>query len=634
MRMIHIDFETRSELNVKDVGPVEYARHSSTQILCAAYAVDDGPVKSTTYIYDLRDLPKDAVFAAHNAAFERAIWNYLITPQYGFAPIPIHRWRCSMARAAQLGLPQSLEQLAVALGLLNRKDIEGGKLMKVMSTPNAQQDLFVNESQLNRLTEYCKQDVEVEREAFEVMGELQELDVWFLDQKINERGLMIDRVLCQNAIDILEKEIIARGKRLGDITAGVVTAPTQVAKIIQWLNSCGVYTTSLAIDQVDKLLLSKNLPADAKAVLQIRQLSAKASTAKFRPMLDRSVSDGRMRDNLRYHGAFTGRWSGTGAQIQNFPRGSEPCIETLADAFVEGDQSKIELLFGDVIEAGKNVLRAAITAPGGRRLLVWDFGQIEARVLAWVAGEKWKLNAFEQLDQGFGDDLYKLAYSKSFGVSVGQVTKAQRQVGKVMELALGYQGGVAAFNSMAAIYGVELDLKEVERAKDSWRKAHPKTVRFWYGIQDAALGATEQGEASFRGIKFYVLDNFLHCELPSGRPIVYYRPKVVEGNFGKQLTYQKTANGRLVKESTYGGKLTENVVSAIARDVLVCGMLKLDYSDFDICASVHDEVVAECDEAMADTELKRGAAIMEQIPNWAEGLPLTVDGFISKRYRK
>ena len=693
MRILHLDFECRSIVNVKDVGPVEYARHPSTEVTAIAWSVQDGddytpvetwyPGKSPNRVFPPQPLRGDFIVAAHNSGFERAVWNENLAPRHGWDRQPLSRFQCSSARAAMLGLPPSLDGVAEALRLPVQKDKEGHALMLRMTTPkNVIEDpnlfgevgpVYIDDpASMRRQAEYCAVDVEVEIEADKRMGPLTpaEREIWLMDQEINQRGIAIDRDLCRRTLDIITATLKQRGADIGELTGGNATKVTQGKRLIKWLKWRGVkLPDSLSADIVAQLLEGE-LPADVREVLEIRRDSAKSSTAKYVRMLQRSESDGRMRDNLRYHGAFTGRWAGQGAQIQNYPRGSIEYMELLAECFLDESVELIELMFGDVVDAAKSLLRGCLVASEDRSLLVWDYGQIEARVLPWLAGESHKVKAFYDLDAGKGVDIYKLGYASSFVVDPLKVTKTQRQVGKVCELALGYGGGPGAFVSMAKIYRVEISdyLPELrakfpdvaakaskaydqrgrgsgipkatwiaaEIVKTNWRAKHPKTVKFWYDLERAAIECVETGRRTRAGkIRFQMHDEFLKMILPSNRPISYFRPSVGVGRFGgKSLNYWQYKEGRFQKIDTYGGKLAENATQGTARDPMTDGMLRLRYAGYPIVGTVHDEVVAEEKDAVAESRLAEGKKLLETAAPWAKGLPLVVEGFVTKRYKK
>ena len=438
--ILHFDMETRSVLDVGEVGPNAYARHPSTEMIAAAWSIQRGNFRSKIKSWNKTQgkfrppIEGKFIIFAHNSAFERSMWNYNLAPRGLVELQPLELFRCSAARAAMLGLPNSLGELAIALGLKNQKDKEGNVLMRQMATPANYLDepnLFgevgpiwrENKTDFERLTEYCEQDVAVESEADQIMGPMpeSELAIWLLDQKINQRGITIDRKLCERGIEITSALMGDRGKSLSNLTDGYVIKATQIERIKDWLRIKGVFTPDgLGADALDNLLES-DLPGDEKEVRRIRQVleirrdTAKSSTAKFGRMLERSADDGRMRDNLRYHGAFTGRWGGSGAQIQNYPRGKVKDDRTnnyLAKLFHDGDVDGIRLYYGDPVDAAKSMLRGCLVAEPGKVLLVWDFGQVEARGLPWLAGEEWKLKAFREMDADPSlPDMYERSYA-------------------------------------------------------------------------------------------------------------------------------------------------------------------------------------------------------------------------------
>lgn len=691
---LHLDFETRSEVSVRDVGPHAYATHDSTEVIAMAWIIEntkgelhdvdtwhfaEGPIR--------QPILGEFMIHAHNAAFERCIWNEILVPRFGFAYQPIKLFRCSSARAAMLGLPGSLDQLAEALDLETKKDKEGGKLMREMTVPVnylESPNMFGEvgaiyrdrKTDFERLAEYCATDVEVEVLADEAMGPMpdRELKVWLLDQQINSRGIRIDRYLCDAAIQIVTDVTERRASFLDELTGGVVTAATQPERIREWLKSRNVDTPNgLGADIVDALL-SDQLPGDengkvVRRVLEIRRDTAKSSTAKFRRMLDRSQTDGRMRDNLRYHGAFTGRWSGSGAQIQNYPRGKVKADEELADTFLDRDEASIELLFGDPVDAAKSILRGCLIPAEGKKLLVWDFGQIEARGLPWLAGESWKLDAFREIDADKSlPDIYERSFAKSFDGNPMNVTNDERQVGKVCELALGYQGGPGAFVSMQKIYrmdiadyfdtlvkmfpetaskaedaynrrGVGSGIDEqtwiaAEICKLNWRAKHPRTVSLWHGLEDAAIEAMKNGKSKYEKVRFQRHGEYLKMILPSRHVISYFRPSIDENGYKPQLAYRGTLDGRLIRRVTYGGKLAQNATESVARSAMVDAMFRLDGAGFDIIGTVHDEIICECDESIADEKLIEGKRLMETNARWSDGFPLVASGDVMNRYRK
>lgn len=625
--MIHLDFETRSELDLREVGVYEYAAHPSTDIICLAWAVDDGPVNIWTPGQQAPRLPEAQLVSAWNASFERNVWGLIGQARYGFQPIEFSRWRCTMAKAAAMGLPQSLDLFAKVIGLEAQKDNSGKKVMLKLSKPRKAKEgkaLFDDAAEwhqcpkdLATVYEYCRQDVEVERQADRWMRDLspRELAVWQLDQRINDRGLVVDRELCANAVRIVTDAQEELALELRAITGGAVQAPTEIGKLKDWLATQGVETATLGASDVTRILAQGDLAPAARRALEIRQIAGKSSMAKFEAMLARSNA-GRMRGNLRYHGAGPGRWSGMGAQIQNFPRGSISKVDLLADLFCLGDREALELFFGDPIEAAKSVLRAAIMAPAGKVLLVWDYAQIEARILAWLAKESDLVREF-----ALGADVYRSFGSRLFGKPQEQISKQERFIAKTCVLGLGYGMGAAKLKATLANYSTSIDDKFAKRCVDTYRATYKKITGLWASVEKQAIAASGM---------FRKWERFLVLTLPSGREILYLDPTIKTDGEKARLTYKTTAGQSVFWDETYGGKLVENIVQGLARDVLVDGMFALDGAGFEIDATVHDEIVAE-DEV---DRLEEGVELLTKPQPWAKGLPLAVEGFVSRRYRK
>lgn len=710
MTVLHIDFETRSAADLKEVGLDNYARDPSTDVWCMAYCVADGPVHVWTP--DIRG--SDAVLyvqtgslvVAHNAAFELAIWNNVMVPRYGWPELKPEQCECTQAMAYAMALPGSLERAAAAVGIKQQKDMAGHRLMLKMCRPKAShksldgnKNLDIHEwhdgpEDLRRLYDYCKQDVEVERELHKRLVPLsaKERKVFLLDHKINRRGIQVDLPAVKAASEMVLHEQDRLNQAIREATDNFVGFTTEVARITKWVRDRGVAIDGLAkADVLDAL--DGELPDDVRDVLNIRKEAGRSSTAKLNRILTRAGDDGRVRGIFQYHGAGTGRWAGRDIQPHNFPRPTltPEEVDAAIARLVAGDRDGVDLLYGPPTSVVADCLRGMITAAPGHDLLAGDFANIEGRMLAWLAGEEWKLRAFRDFDAGTGPDIYKLTYSKSFSVPINEVTKEQRQIGKVMELALGYQGGVGAFQTMAGTYGVQLvtaqeakeafdgaracggsvwdSVEDCRRAlehyradhlKTLWREAHPATVKFWYAIEDAAKEACLNPGRLFqvRDVKYKKVGSFLWCGLPSGRAICYPYPKIIEidtpwGEKKDALTYMTVVSSSAAKKekiipdpaaqgdwqrvATYGGKLVENITQACARDVLADAMLRLDDAGFDIVLHVHDEIVIEAPAMEAsgvDHERTAFESRMASAPTWATGLPIAVETWRGKRYRK
>lgn len=628
---IHIDFETRSAIDLKEVGTYEYAADKSTDVLCFAWSIGDSEVRVWTPGKPFPAELAKAIAAGEemfgwNVAFERCIWSEVCVAKYGFPPVPFSQWACTMARAAAMGLPQSLEMCAKTLGCEHQKDTRGKRVMLKCARPRKVipgGDLlgqtivwWEDPAELNTVYSYCAVDVQVERDLHKRLKPLsvREHKVWQLDQMINDRGLAIDRKLCQNAIvmvRLVQDELVSE---LKEITGCQVTSVNEIENLKTWLANRDVPVSTLGANDVAQLLTAE-LPADVRRVLEIRQQAGKNSTAKYEAMLSRSNA-GRMRGNLRYYGAATGRWSGSGAQIQNFPRGSFGDMDLLADLFDHGDRGLLELTAGDTIEMAKSALRGAIVAGEGKLLNVWDFAQIEARVLAWLAGEKTLVQQFAE-----GKDVYKAFASKVFAKPEANVTKGERFIAKTMVLGLGYGMGAAKFKATLAHYGTDISDEFAQKAVQTYRGTFRKIVALWYETEADAVGRNNDWRDE---------DGFLVCKLPSGRDLFYFNPKLEEKRGQVRLTYSSTLGTTVVREETYGGKLVENLVQATARDVLVDGMFALEQAGMPIVATVHDEIIAECD----GDRMEEGIELLTKTQPWSSGLPLAVEGFVCRRYRK
>ena len=648
---VTIDFETKSTVDLKKQGLAVYAAHPTTDILCMAYAFGDGEINLWLPGDPAPFNPADYEVHAHNANFEWNIWNQVCVQKYGWPELKLENLHCNMAMGKAMGLPASLEKLALALNLDVKKDMRGSRVMLQLCKPRK---VHADESiswwteeefpeKYETLYEYCKKDVEVERATSKYLKPLspKEREVWLLDQKINQRGIQIDIDSVLLAEKIIESEKKRLDVEMRKLTANEVASCSAVAQITEYVRSYGVEIQGVTKAEVISLLEDEATPERVKKVLVLRQEAARSSTAKLKAMKLRASNDGRVRNTLQYHAAHTGRWGGRGIQLQNLPRPNIPQSEiyrafgllknTAAGEF-------IDTLIGPPTSILADCIRGFISAPEGQSLLVSDWSNIEGRVLAWLAGEAWKIEAFESFDNGTGPDLYLLSYSTSFHVAVEKVTKDMRQIGKVTELSMGYQGGVGAFQSMAINYGVKVTDDRADEIKTAWRNAHPKTVQFWYAVEDAAVNAVLNHKQNFKVgcLTFRTQDSFLMCRLPSGRVLHYPAPKIENvttpwGGNKDAITYltENSITRKWCREKTYGGKLVENITQAVARDILAESLLKIESKGHKTVGHVHDEIIIE-----GRGDIEEIESIMCEIPEWAIGLPLAAEGYKSKRYRK
>lgn len=666
---LHIDFETRSACDLKAAGLDNYARHATTSVLCLAYAFDDEPVQlvgeespsiermTASQIRIAKHVARGGLVYAHNASFELAIWNNVLA-RYGWPVLKPEQTRCTLAMAYAMGLPGALANAAVALGIPERKDAKGGRVMMQLSKPRKvvnhlpehngatgwQEIVWWDDpAKLDTLYAYCKQDVEVERAIHHRMLELSadEQQLWLLYQRINDRGLAVDLTSIDKALALVEGEKARLDQAMRDATGNVVAGCTDLAQLKNWLRFSGWGTDSL-----DKAalatLLDAPIPDDVRTALLLRQEAAKTSTAKLVAMRDGASHDGRVRGTTVHHGAHTGRSAGRRIQPLNLPRPMLLHSPEEIDAVLSrlDDTAWLDMAYGAPMTLMADCIRSMIVAGPGREFVCCDFSNIEGRVLAWLAGEDWKLDAFRDFDAGTGPDIYKLAYSRSFQVAVADVDKEQRQVGKVMELALGYGGGVGAFQTMAKGYGVKVSDDRADQLKQAWRLAHPRIPAFWYDLERTAIRAVQEGGVHrCRGIAFRVSGSFLWAQLPSKRVLCYPFPEIVDaptpwGATKPALSYMfvHPLTKQWVRDSTYGGSLAENFTQAVARDIQTAAMLKLEAAGHPVVLEIYDEILCEVEPGALTVDVM--AKTMCDTPTWAAGLPVAAEGWHGKRYRK
>lgn len=654
-----LDFETRSGADLREYGADVHLSHPWAGVWCVGYAIDDGPIvcvspnEASDVLEEIAN--GSARIIAHNAQFEWQVWNTIMV-KYGVPPVPISRFVCTMATGYAMALPGSLDGMSAALGIKQGKDLAGGRLAVQMASPrsitNGQPMWWNDAEKLERLQAYCAQDVRVEREVFTRLRPLppEEQALWELDANINQRGIYIDAQAGAVAAEVVAVEQGVSSARLWSLTGGLVNGPSEVQKLKTWIEGQGVSLSSLAKAEVVDVLATEGLPPQVVEALEIRQAFAKTSTAKIRRMLDGRSANGRVKGTLQYHGSGTGRWAGRRVQPHNLPRPmiEQADIEAILDYLAMHDAATaaeyIKVFYGPPLVRIADCLRGLICAAPGNRLCAGDYSNIEGRALAWLAGEVWKIKAFADFDKGEGHDLYLLAASRIYKKPVETYTKKspERQIGKVAELALGYQGGVGAFQTMAVGYGVKLPDHEADAIKVAWREAHPRIKQYWYDLEHAAVNAvgspgvvTSTGPAYAR-VSFKVKGSFLWCRLPSGRALCYPYPqlKEYESPWGvkQQLSYMSVdaLTHQWTRTETYGGKLAENITQATARDILAASMRTVEHAGWKIVFHVHDEIVTET----KDGQLNDFLNLMRIPPPWAPGLPIAVEGWTGVRYRK
>lgn len=651
----HIDFETRSRVDLRKAGADVYASDDSTSVLCMAYSYGHDEVQLWTpdcglSLEDLfTHIESGGKVAGHNiAGFEMLIWNNVMK-KYGWPELKIEQCVDTMALAYAMALPGSLKDAANATGLEINKDMKGHRIMLQLSQPRNENQWWEKDDvpeKFQMLYEYCKQDVIVERELHKRLMPLSEIEneTWQLDYKINRRGVNIDVSSLNVAIEIVEAEKKRLDEKMRQITKGAVSTCTATGQLTDYLKWNGVETKGVTKAEV-RGLLETDLPEAIRLSLLYRQEAGKTSTAKLKAMLTGLNNDSRVRGLFQYHGAGTGRWAGRRVQLQNLPRPQleQSMIDKAFKVFnfprtIEEKAEYIDMFFGPPMQVISDCVRGFIKAKDGHDFIGCDFSAIEARVLAWLANQKDVIEVFATHGK-----IYELAASKIFNVPLDQVTKEQRTIGKVAVLALGYQGGVGAFQSMAPVYGIKISDDKAEAIKNMWRENNPNIVRYWYRLEEAACKAVLYPGDGFtcgpigRQVTFKTKGSFLWCLLPSKRVLCYPYPKLEEfdtpwGDSKKGLTYKTIVTNKWCKTKTYGGKLCENITQAVARDILRDAMFRLENEGYPIVMHVHDETVTEVPKGFGS--VKEVERIMSIVPEWARGLPIGAEGWRGERFRK
>ncbi len=667
---LHVDFETRGVLDLREVGLHRYARDANTSPWCMSWAIGEMEPEVWVVGQPMPERVRQHVVEhnpvyAHNAPFELEIWNQICVPRYGWPELKPEQTFCTMAKCYAMGLPGALEDAALALGMSILKDAEGRALMLRMARPRSKPGeplvWWDEPEKLARLYAYCQQDVRVERELGKRLMPLsaRERRIWLLDYKINQRGVLVDITTAKAAVELAAAMKVKYDVDIAKATSGAATTCTALGPIKKWLaaNGCPEAADGLAKQDVTDLLARDDIPAAAKHVLTLRQEAGKASTAKFDVMVNVAGADGRVRNMYQYHGAQPGRWAGRKVQTHNLPRDMPKAavVEKILDLVRRGEHEAIDMIYGPPLTQISRCLRSFFIAPTGKKIVSGDFSNVEGRGQAWFAGEQWKLDAFRAADAKTGPGLYELAYSRMFNVPVESVKNPseERQVGKVAELAFGYQGGVGSFHTMGKNYGVKVPDAKAAEFRDAWRGAHPAIKSIWPAIQKAAISAVRSPGTLFecgypgREAKFKMVGSFLWLLLPSGRAICYPYPKILEGEYGPLLTYMTVPGqdktkviydpknaSNWARVGTYGGSLFNNIVQGFCRDFLADLLLTLDEKGADIVLHTHDDANMEVLDAKAEGARKAMQEIMRTPPSWAAGFPLHADCSIMQRYGK
>lgn len=619
---VNIDFETYSKVNVAKVGTYRYARDTSTGVICLSYSIDNGEVK--TWVPETQTIPCELEYALHNdectihacnAEFEREILAEVIGLR-----LPESRFRCSSAANCYRALPASLRWSAHYLGL-TEKD-ESGKRVMMKWTKKADSVHDIPDEDLDTIIKYCEQDVIVEQALEERVGGLSDYEqkVWEQNVRMNERGFRVDVELVDAVLDCIDS-VLPRYLEEFDKLTGLT--PTQNKAFAAWIDSQGVPCDSVAAAAIKKLI-NMDLPDNVARALELRTIVNKTSIAKFRKIKSLICPDGTVKGNLRYHAATTGRYSGAGVQLQNLPRGDYDASR-LVPLFLARDVTNIEALGCDIFDAAKSCIRASFIAGDDSKLIVADYSGIEARVLAWLAKDKDTLDKIEA-----GADLYCDFGTLHFGRTITKADKRERQISKVAILGLGYSMGAKRFKETVFEWtGEVISEEEAQTAVKTYRSVYNLIQQFWWDLDRDAKKTVRDGGRNGMFSKGHKED-VLHCHLPSGRVLTYWRPRLVEGKFGLQVQYDRPKDGKMMTTHSYGGKFAENICQAVSRDLLVEAMMKLD-NRMTLLSTVHDEIIALGKDG--DIELME-CVMREGNLGWASGLPLNVEGYTSFRFKK
>lgn len=652
-RNLSIDIETYSSVSLPDCGLYKYVQSSDFEILLFAYSFDDEPVEVVDLTQKGRTLPQRVLWAlqdpnvkktAFNAAFE---W-YCINK---FFVSPLEQWECTMVHAYYAGYAGGLGLVAEAMGMPpdKKKDTAGKALIKLFCCPNGKKTkkhpydrvLPKHEPEKWQLfIEYCRQDVVVEKAIKEKLGKYplpeQEQRYWIMDQAINSGGVGTAMPLIDGALyikDAVEQEL---KENIRAITG--TDNPNSDDQVKAWIfETAGIEVKSLEKKVVEDVLDAVSAFPEVVTVLNLRKQLKKSSLAKYATLKDGTCADGRFRGMLQFYGAKTGRWAGRAVQPQNLPRNYMATLDTARELVMQKNVEGLKMIYGNVQDTASQLIRTAFVPVEGCIFAVADYSAIEARVIAWLAGENWKLDVFRTHGK-----IYEASASAMFGVPLEKITKGNpeyelRAKGKVAELALGYQGGAGSLISMGALK-MGLEEEELPDIVRRWRASNPRIKDLWWKLDRAAVQCVKYGTPQYlqKGIVLSRDREYLFITLPSGRQLFYLHPGILPNRWGDDaISYEgRGVSKKWVTLETYGGKLTENIVQAIASDCLAEAMYKLHCAGYKICFHVHDEVILEIPEDDSVYNLDNAIKIMCEPPAWAPDLPLNADGFTSDYYKK
>jgi DNA polymerase len=653
----HLDFETFSTIDIRKVGAHRYARHPSTEVLIACYWLP-GLHGVRTWL-PLEESPPEALMlyirqggkiGAHNANFERLVWQHALKRQHPEIPdIDKKQWVCTAAKAAASGLPRSLDKSLHAAGCEVKKNPEGTRLIKIFSVPRkpTKKDASTRvmpqdrPDEFQKFIQYCRDDVYGEMALDAALPDLRKREQMFfrLDMHMNDRGLPIDIPLVRKTMAVLDVLEQRNAAEVAKLTGGIKA--TQVAKLLEHFEAQGIDLANLRAETVRTVLKEHDLDPKTRRLLELRISSSKASTKKLLAMsMCADPDDWVVQGGFLYHGAHTARYSGRLVQPHNFIRGMlkdwqrDQIFDILGNDFTAEDKADaLTLLYTDPVDMISQCMRGFIKAPEGKEFYVVDYTAIEARLLAWLTGENEILEAYRN-----GLDVYKVMAAKLWKIRYEDVSDEQRRIGKNLVLGCGYGLGGTKFVDYCANLGLVIEPEFAMSAVRTYRKEHPNIVASWKTVETLVVQAIRNPGHVTRGLKceFYMRSHWLCVKLPSGRELRYpYARAVPVMRYDKpahEISFATEYMGKWVREKTYGGKLIENIIQAVARDGMMEGMYNAEKAEYPVIGTVHDEIITLRDKGTGN--IKELELLVCDLPDWLDGAPLAAKGFVCDRYKK
>lgn len=655
---VTLDYETRSQIDLKVTGAIEYAKHESTSIFCLGYAINDEPPK--LWIPERSPMPSDlangflrGTLVAHNSGFERAVTKHVL-PRYlasdslkkVVTTLPPSRWRCTAAKAAQCALPRKLESAAMALDLPTQKDAAGHKLMLKYSKPRKPSKKNPNpwwddKNELTRIYRYCLTDVQAEYELDQALPDLSEFEqkVWELDQKINDRGVLIDIPLVKLILKLIDEELKQVTEKVQELSLGTIDNATQRAKVLHWVNARGAEMADLKAETIKEKLEDKNLNPRIRSMLEYRQSVSKTSTAKYVSMLNAVGEDHRARELLLYCGTVpTARWSGKRLQPQNMPRPhlKQNDIDKAISGLKTGSLEWVRKSFGDPMKVFATLTRSMLVSSPSKEFFCADFAAVEARLAFWVAEHEEGLEAYRQ-----NRKLYEEMAAETFDMKVGEIPKdsLERFIGKETILGAQYGMGWKKFQDACKNKGKIISDETAKKAVYTYRKVHHPIPALWKNLEYAVVRAIAipGSRHKLNKVTIYTHGNFLNIKLPSGRRLRYFKPRLSQKQFAggrmvPEIRYWGMENHQWQECVIWGGIFTNHIVQGIARDLMVNGIFNIENAGYEVVLTIHDEVLAE--RKLGVGNVSEYILLMTKLPEWAKGAPIVAEGWSGPRYRK